>query len=106
MQMQVRIYTGDGVITELERSKLDYLQASVMVTSTKRIAFPELLLRNMLDFAMDTDSMVEWVCNQLPTSGTLRKSMVECFRGQTNIKASTIVDKIPYDYEFQYLLSV
>ncbi|KAK4286431.1 hypothetical protein QN277_002988 [Acacia crassicarpa] len=102
----VRIYTADGVITELERSKLDYLQASMMVTNTKRIAFPELLLRNMLDFAMDTDSLVEWVCNQLPTSGSLRKSMVDCFRGQTNVKASTIVDKIPYDYEFQYLLSV
>ncbi|XP_028798061.1 uncharacterized protein LOC114753547 isoform X1 [Neltuma alba] len=102
----VRIYTADGVVTELERSKLDYLQASIMVTNTRRIAFPELLLRNMLDFAMDTDSLVEWVCNQLPTSGSLRKSMVDCFRGYTNIKASTIVDKIPYDYEFQYLLSV
>ncbi|XP_054816126.1 uncharacterized protein LOC129315962 isoform X2 [Prosopis cineraria] len=102
----VRIYTAEGVITELERSKLDYLQASIMVTNTRRMAFPELLLRNMLDFAMDTDSLVEWVCNQLPTSGSLRKSMVDCFRGHANIKASTIVDKIPYDYEFQYFLSV
>ncbi|KAI4334366.1 hypothetical protein L6164_019067 [Bauhinia variegata] len=76
-----------------------------MVTSTKKIAFPELVLRNMLDFAIDTDSLV---CNQLPTSGTLRKSMVDCFRGKGNItvKASAIVEKIPYDYEFQYLLAV
>ena len=102
----MRIYTADGVTAELEKTKLDYLQASIMVTSTKKIAFPELLLRNMLDFAIDTDSMVEWVCNQLPTSGTLRKSMVDCFRGHTPVKASTIVEKIPYDYEFQYLLTV
>ncbi|KAK7262279.1 hypothetical protein RJT34_29845 [Clitoria ternatea] len=102
----VRIYTADGVTGELEKAKLDYLQASILATSTKRIGFPELLLRNMLDFAADTDSLVEWVCNQLPTSGTLRKSMVDCFRGHTNVKASTIVEKIPYDYEFQYLLTI
>jgi hypothetical protein len=105
--IQVRIYTGDGVTAELEKSKLDYLQASILATSNKRIGFPELLLRNMLDFAVDIDSLVEWVCNQLPTSGTLRKSMVECFRGHGgNVKASTIVEKIPYDYEFQYLLTI
>lgn len=104
--VQVRIYTGDGVTAELEKSKLDYLQASILATSTKRIAFPELLLRNMLDFAKDTDSLVEWVCNQLPTSWTLRKSMVDCFRSHSNVKASTIVEKIPYDYEFQYLLTI
>ncbi|WJX50195.1 hypothetical protein P8452_36532 [Trifolium repens] len=103
----VRIYTGDGVTPELEKSKLDYLQASILATSNKRIGFPELILRNMLDFAMDIDSLVDWVCNQLPTSGTLRKSMVECFRGHGgNVKASTIVEKIPYDYEFQYLLTI
>ncbi|CAL0304066.1 unnamed protein product [Lupinus luteus] len=72
--------------------------------STKRVAFPELLLRNMFDFAMDTDSLVEWIFNQLPASGTLRKSMVDCFRGHSNVKASNIVEKIPYDYDFQYLL--
>lgn len=103
--IQVRIYTADGVTAELEKSKLDYLQASILATSTKRIAFTELLLRNMHDFAPDTDSLVEWVCNQLPTSGTLRKSMVDCFRGH-NVKASNIVEKIPYDYEFQYLLTI
>ncbi|KAL4326739.1 hypothetical protein HN51_033899 [Arachis hypogaea] len=106
----VRIYTSEGVTSELEKSKLDYLQASILATSTKRIGFPELLLRNMHDFASDIDSLVDWVCNQLPTSGTLRKSMVDCFRtnnnNNNNVKASTIVDKIPYDYEFQYLLTI
>ncbi|KAG4974418.1 hypothetical protein JHK87_031239 [Glycine soja] len=102
----VRIYTADGVTAELEKSKLDYLQASILATSTKRIGFPELLLRNMLDFSVDTDSLVEWVCSQLPTSGTLRKSMVDCFRSHSNVKPSTIVEKIPYDYEFQYLLTI
>ncbi|GAB4850722.1 hypothetical protein Ancab_030022 [Ancistrocladus abbreviatus] len=96
----VRIYTAEGALAELERAKVEYLQASIVVSSTKRIAFPELLIQNMHEFARDMDSLVEWVCNQLPTSGSLRKSMVDCFRTNN----STVVDKIPYDFEFQYLL--
>ncbi|KAK6776625.1 hypothetical protein RDI58_027626 [Solanum bulbocastanum] len=102
----VKIYTSDGVIGELEKSKLEYLQASLIVTSNKKIAMPELLLRNIHDFAQDLDSLVEWICQQLPTSGSLRKSIVDCFRGLHGAKTSTIVEKIPYDFEFQYLLSV
>ncbi|CAN1171843.1 hypothetical protein LINPERHAP2_LOCUS29812 [Linum perenne] len=109
----VRVYTSEGVTAELERSKLEYLQASVVVTSTKRIAMPELLVRNLADFAMDTDTLVEWVCHQLPTSGSLRKSIVDCFRGgQSNSNSGKLaptavsVEKIPYDFEFQYLLAI
>ncbi|XP_022753874.1 uncharacterized protein LOC111302201 [Durio zibethinus] len=102
----VRIYTADGVAAELEKSKLEYLQASVVVTNTKKIAFPELLLRNMFDFAMDINSLVQWVCQQLPTSGSLRKSMVDCFRSHNSGKISITVEKISYDFEFQYLLAM
>ncbi|KAI7982469.1 hypothetical protein LOK49_LG15G01660 [Camellia lanceoleosa] len=102
----VRIYTAEGIAAELEKSKLEYLQASIVVTSTKRIALPGLLLRNMHDFAKDMNSIVEWVYHQLPTSGSLRKSMVDCFRTLNTAKVSTIVDKTPYDSEFQYRLSI
>lgn len=107
--MQVRIYTPESVAAELEKSKLEYLQASIVVTRRKRIALPELLLlQKMHDFAQDTDSLVEWVCHQLPASGSLRKSLVDCFRNliASGGKVSAIVDKIPYDFEFQYLLYV
>ncbi|GJT14636.1 putative ternary complex factor MIP1 [Tanacetum coccineum] len=99
----VRVYTSDGVVNELERAKLEYLQASIIVTSGKKIGLPELLLRNMNDFAPDLERLVEWLCQQLPTSGTLRKSMVDCFR-VNNAKVTSIVEKLPYEFEFQYLL--
>lgn len=97
------MYTGDGIVNELERAKLEYLQASIVVTSAKKIGLPELLLRNMNDFAQDLERMMEWLCQQLPTSGSLRKSMVDCFR-VNNAKVSSIVEKLPYEFEFQYLL--
>lgn len=102
----MKIYTADGVTAELERSKLEYLQAAIMVTNTKRIALPELLIRNMRDFGQDMGSLMEWLCHQLPTSGSLRKSIVDCFRGLHGGKASAVVEKIPYEFEFQYLLAI
>ncbi|XP_020261376.1 uncharacterized protein LOC109837505 isoform X1 [Asparagus officinalis] len=103
----VRIYTADGVSSELEKSKLEYLQASIVVTGTKRLMIPKLLIENMHDFATDMASLLEWICNQLPSSWSLRKSMAECLKGQSNSREiSDIVDIIPYDFEFQYLLPV
>ncbi|KAL0533994.1 hypothetical protein IC582_028271 [Cucumis melo] len=99
----VRIYSGEGVVAELERSKLEYLQASVVVTSSKRVAVPELLIRSLPEFSSaDMKTVVEWVCHQLPTSGSLRKSIVECFRGHP--KTQPTIDTLSYDFEFQYLL--
>lgn len=103
---QVRIYTADGISAELEKSKLEYLQASIVVTSTRRLMVPKLLLWNMPNFANDKDLLVEWVCNQLPTSGSLRKSMVECPRGPNNGRISNAsIEIMPYEFEFQYLLA-
>ncbi|KAF3565485.1 hypothetical protein DY000_02018155 [Brassica cretica] len=94
----VRIYTGDGVATELEKSKMEYLQASVVVTEAKRVILPELLVKHAADFVgARADSscgemgyLVKWVCNQLPTSGSLRKSMVDCLKN-LNSKASSSI---------------
>jgi len=108
---QVRVYTAEGVTSELEKSKLEYLQASILVTNSKKIGLLELLIQNMHDFAKDINSLVEWVCHELPTSGSLRKSITECFRGENNnnsgrISSSINVEKLSFDFEFQYLLQV
>ncbi|KAM6578916.1 hypothetical protein CsatB_030753 [Cannabis sativa] len=104
----VRMYTGESVVAELERSKLEYLQASIIVTSTKKIGLPELLVTNMLDFAVSKELLVEWVCHHLPTAGSLRKSIVDCFRSNNSgrIISTATVEKIPSDFEFQYLLAI
>lgn len=102
----MKIYTAEGVVGELEKSKLEYLQASIVVAITKKIAVPELLFRNMLDFAQDAESLIKWVCHQLPTAGSLRKTIVDFYRSQTIGKISNSIDNIPYEFEFQYLLSV
>ncbi|OEL25544.1 hypothetical protein BAE44_0013437 [Dichanthelium oligosanthes] len=113
----LRIYKADRVAMDLEKAKLEYLQASLVVTSTRRLLVPSLIHSSMHDFAKDMESLLRWICEQLPTSWSLRKSMVDCLslqRGQqqtttthhlkTMLMEEVIVDVMPFDYEFQYLL--
>lgn len=105
--MQLRIYKADRVLVDLDKAKLEYLQASLVVTSTRRLMIPSLLHSNMHDFAKDTESLLRWICEQLPTSWSLRKSMVDCLAAITNNNnklEEVVVDVIPLDYDFQYLL--
>ncbi|EER93055.2 uncharacterized protein LOC8059237 isoform X2 [Sorghum bicolor] len=108
----LRIYKADRVVMDLEKAKLEYLQASLVVTSTRRLMIPSLVHSNMHDFAKDMESLLRWICEQLPTSWSLRKSMLDClnFSSTTNVMMMMTtmeelpVDVIPLDYEFQYLL--
>lgn len=133
--MQLRIYKADRVVVDLDKAKLEYLQASLVVTSTRRLMIPSLLHSNMHDFAKDMESLLRWICEQLPTSWSLRKSMVDCLttfssnhllaaRSHNAVaihigsaasspasnsivisnKMEEVVDVIPLDYDFQYLL--
>uniref|UniRef100_A0A0D9W1N3 DUF547 domain-containing protein n=1 Tax=Leersia perrieri TaxID=77586 RepID=A0A0D9W1N3_9ORYZ len=78
----LRIYKADRVMMDLEKAKLEYLQASLVVTTstTRRLMIPSLIHSNMHDFAKDMDSLLRWIIDQLPTSWSLRKSMVDCLR--------------------------
>ncbi|XP_049936756.1 uncharacterized protein LOC116265465 isoform X4 [Nymphaea colorata] len=100
----VRIYTAQAVSMELERSKLEYLQASIVVTSTKKLMIPKLLQQYMRDCSTNIDLLIDWVCSQLPLSCSLRKSIIECIRGHKNEPISTFAEVIPYQSEFLYLL--
>lgn len=102
----LRIYKADRVVMDLEKAKLEYLQASLVVTSTRRLMIPSLVHSNMHDFAKDMESLLRWICEQLPTSWSLRKSMVDClnFSSRSHSVMEEVVDVIPLDYEFQYLL--
>ncbi|MQL87056.1 hypothetical protein Taro_019580, partial [Colocasia esculenta] len=100
----LRIYTGDNVVDQLETAKKDYLEASVQITNKKRILLPQLLYWHMKDFADDVESLVEWIYSQLPRSGSLKKSIMECLKSDTKLPVAAMVEVQPYESEFRYLL--
>ncbi|KAJ0756686.1 putative ternary complex factor MIP1, leucine-zipper [Helianthus annuus] len=99
----VRIYTGSQVETELEAAKKDYLQAAIAISTTKKmVAIPKLLDWYMLDFAKDMDSLLDWVCLQLPNE--IGKEAMKCLERNKSVPLSHCLRVIPYEFRFRYLL--
>lgn len=83
---------------------MEYLEASVGVTSKRKIVVPKLLQWHMRDFADDMESLLEWIYSQLPRSGSLKRLIMECLNEETKSPTAEMVEIQPYESEFRYLV--
>ncbi|GFS33184.1 ternary complex factor MIP1 leucine-zipper protein [Actinidia rufa] len=101
----VRVYTASQVENELEEAKREYLQAAVGIsTRMKLLGIPKLLDWYLLDFAKDLESLLDWICLQLPSE--LGKEAMKCLERGNAEPLSQIVRVLPYEFNFRYLLCV
>lgn len=94
------MYTAVRVEKELETAKRDYLQASVGIS---KLAIPKLLHWYLLDFSKDVESLMDWVCLQLP--GQLRTEAVKCLEESKRSAIPQAIQILPYEFKFRYLLA-
>ncbi|KAJ6791878.1 Uncharacterized protein M6B38_241760 [Iris pallida] len=99
----VRVYTASQVEKQLETAKRDYLQASIGISMPDRMAIPKLLDWYLLDFAKDVESLMDWICLQLPSE--LRNDAVRCLEAGRRSVVPTPIQVLPYDFRFRYLLA-
>ncbi|XP_062159870.1 uncharacterized protein LOC133867180 isoform X2 [Alnus glutinosa] len=97
----VRVYTASQVENELEVAKREYLQAAVGISTTK-FAIPKLLDWYLPDFAKDLESLLDWICLQLPSE--LAKEAIKCLESGEKEPLSQFLQVMPYDFSFRYLL--
>ncbi|XP_044510369.1 uncharacterized protein LOC123228928 [Mangifera indica] len=97
----VRVYTASQVENELEVAKREYLQAAVGISSEK-FAVPKLLDWYLLDFAKDFESLLDWICLQLPCE--LGKKAIQCLERGKRELLSQFIQVMPYEFSFRYLL--
>ncbi|XP_021855483.1 uncharacterized protein [Spinacia oleracea] len=98
------IFTPEEVVNQLGRAKVEYLEASIRVTSKRKVLVPKLLQWHMHDFADDMESLIEWIYSQLPPNGILKKAIMECLYEDRKFPTGKMIEIVPYQYEFQYLL--
>lgn len=101
-QMQVRVYTASHVEKELEIAKREYLQAAIGI-STSKFVIPKMLDWYLLDFAKDLESLLDWICLQLPSEQG--KEAIKLFEKRKTEPHSQFVKIMPYKFSFRYLLS-
>lgn len=95
------MYTAAQVENELEVAKREYLEAAVGISSSK-FAIPKLLDWYLLDFAKDLESLLDWICLQLPSE--LGKKALKCLEEGKSRPLSQLVQIMPYEFGFRYLL--
>ncbi|KAH9624630.1 hypothetical protein KSS87_000785 [Heliosperma pusillum] len=98
----VRIYTAAHVEKELEVAKREYLQATIGISKNNKLIIPKLLDWYLLDFAKDLESLLDWICLQLPNEN--RKQALKCLERSKNEPISQTVQILPYEFSFRYLL--
>ncbi|EOA16264.1 hypothetical protein CARUB_v10004409mg [Capsella rubella] len=98
----VRVYTAANVEEELEMAKKDYLQASVGISKNNRLMLPKVLDWYLLDFAKDLESLLDWICLQLPDK--LREEANRCMERKNKESLMELVQVVPYDFSFRLLL--
>ncbi|KAG2302412.1 hypothetical protein Bca52824_031063 [Brassica carinata] len=100
----VRVYTAGKVEEELEAAKREYLEASVGILTTK-MGIPKLMEWYSHDFAKDTESLLDWICLQLPTE-LGKDALNRLQQGMSQSPASMRIHTIPYDFSFRYIFSI
>ncbi|KAK7291138.1 hypothetical protein RIF29_06048 [Crotalaria pallida] len=97
----VRVYTATQVESELEVAKREYLQATVGISPSK-FSIPKLLDWYLLDFAKDLESLLDWICLQLPSEHG--KEAIKYLEERKTEPLSQFVQIMPYEFNFRYLL--
>ncbi|KAK7351665.1 hypothetical protein VNO77_11267 [Canavalia gladiata] len=97
----VRVYTASQVENELEMAKREYLQAAVGI-STSKFIIPKLLDWYLLDFAKDLESLLDWICLQLPSH--VGKEAIKFLEKRKTEPLSQFVQIMPYEFNFRYLM--
>lgn len=96
------MYTASQIESELEAAKRAYLQAAVGISVSNQIVVPKLLDWYLLDFAKDMDALLDWICLELP--GELRNEAVKCLGKKDKEPLTKLVQVMPYNFSFRYLV--
>ncbi|CAL9087688.1 unnamed protein product [Musa acuminata var. zebrina] len=99
----VRVYTAAKIEKELERAKRDYLQASIGISTPNKLAIPKLLDWYLRDFAKDVESLMDWICLQLPNE--LRTEATKCLEAARGSPIQQPIQVLPYEFRFRYLFA-
>ena len=98
------MYTAAQVDKQLETAKREYLQAAVGISMPNKLAIPKLLDWYLSDFAKDVESLMDWICLQLPNQ--LRNAAVKCIEmGRRRSEVAQPIQVLPYEFRFRYLLA-
>ncbi|MBA0646565.1 hypothetical protein Goklo_014520 [Gossypium klotzschianum] len=99
----LKVYTASNVKEELEVAKREFLQANVVVKKSKKVFLPRVLERFSKEASISSDDILNWVTENVDKK--LHNSIQKCIDGKSKKKSSQVIDWLPYNSSFRYILS-
>ncbi|KHG18516.1 Elongation factor 4 [Gossypium arboreum] len=99
----LKVYTASNVKEELEVAKREFLQANVVVKKSKKVFLPRVLERFAKEASISSDDILNWVAKNVDKK--LHNSIQKCIDGKSKKKSSQVIDWLPYNSSFRYILS-
>ncbi|XP_052490321.1 uncharacterized protein LOC105792060 isoform X2 [Gossypium raimondii] len=99
----LKVYTASNVKEELEVAKREFLQANVVVKKSKKVFLPRVLERFAKEASISSDDILNWVAENVDKK--LHNSIQKCIDGKSKKKSSQVIDWLPYNSSFRYILS-
>ena len=97
--LQVRVYTPKRLFHQLEAAKEEFIRATVGIWKEQKILLPKLVEAYAKDVKLSSQGLVDMVQRYLPES--LRMAMQKCQQS----RSSKIIEWVPHNLNFRYLLS-
>ncbi|KAH7659408.1 Serine-tRNA synthetase type1 N-terminal protein [Dioscorea alata] len=95
----LRVYTAKNVIDELEKAKKEFLQSNVVVKKSRKVFLPKILERYAKETGLSSGELLTWVLENID------KKLHESADPKNKRKASQVIEWLPYNTRFRYILS-
>lgn len=95
----VRIYTSKRVIQQMEAAKEEFIRATIGIQKEQKILLPKMIDYFAKETSLNLQGVLNMIQRYLPES--LRVVIQRCQQG----KSHKIVEWVPYNFTFRYLLS-
>lgn len=102
VELQVRIYTANSVKEELYEAQLDFIRASVGVSSKGKLLVPKMLHCYARSFVEDSN-LALWISHYLPAHQAAFVERCMSRRRQSLLGGSRNCGILPFDSRFRYL---
>ncbi|RWW82525.1 hypothetical protein BHE74_00009011 [Ensete ventricosum] len=100
----LRVYTAKHVMEELEKAKQEFLQAHVMVKKSSRVFLPRVLERYAKETCIGCEKLLAWV-HEAVVDRKMNEAIHRCVASSGKRKASQIIEWLPYDSRFRYVIA-
>ncbi|XP_078176682.1 uncharacterized protein LOC144571307 isoform X2 [Carex rostrata] len=99
----MRMYTAKNVASELEKAKIEFLQASIVVKNQRKVLIPRIIERYAKEASLSNQDLLQFACENVETE--LGEAIKKCVELNKRKKISQIIEWLPYNTRFMYIFS-